>query len=527
METENLIKMIHKRHNQIYTHQLGIQNGQYKGFIIDDKSKRYIIAVRNKTIAEIYSTKLQKLALKTKTLTLQKLNMHIGNAFTENLTDASYVFEIVLSIKDTTFVDILYHNSEYLESSKYRDRLISLNELFPTRNSQMKVLDTEPTLSIDAGCDVNMIIRNLLEFPNYSNDHTLKSQRSVNFLVLGQGIIKRVLNFSLKKDKYISVSEILPNTKRFLFNALGIQDPPKTELVEEKYQLEIFNDLKSKYFQQNKIDVTDVDSEMIPLTVDQSYRVYLVGGRNTNYGITIFGVTKSGCKLFKDNLDTVKTMPNLINWESEEYKKQFKSQSIGYYENAFTVIAKQIQRSTSKKLSIINVTKTINRVDFRENETQIKGKIEEIAFVPPIETNKKSTETFNTASDNDVFGETIKRLNAMSTTATVPLKLHLKTIILYLFEQMSDKCKDISIIAITAAKYIEKNKNDQNKLIDVENEITLGDEDEHGVEISNTQEKRSSEDVQTPSKKRKIYDTDSDSDSESSSEERDESDISD
>ena len=94
---------------------------------------------------------------------------------------------------------------------------------------------------------------------------------------------------------------------------------------------------------------------------------------------------------------------------------------------------------------------------------------------------------------------------------------------------MSDKCKDISMIAITAAKYIEKNKNDQNKLIDVENEITLGDEDEHGVEISNTQEKRSSEDVQTPSKKRKIYhtDSDSDSDSESSSEERDESDISD
>ena len=438
-----IMKKLYKRHINPYNHQLGINNGQYKGFVLEEKSKRYFIMVKNKIIIEISDSKLQTLASKTKNSVIQKLNLYIGNAFIENLEEELYLFELVIGLKDVTFVDLLYQNGEYLEQRSYRDRLILLNELFQNMGSKMKILDTQPTLSIEHNNYYSMIIRNLLEFPTYSNDHILNPQKSINFVIVGQGKMNRNVRIPLKIGKYVNISEISPNAKRLLVDNYN-KDKDKTkcqvkdvdERAQEDQKLDIYNNFKAHYFQKRQINFDDYpDKEYIDEIVDHGYPVYLLGGRNMDgsEGISIFGVTKVGSKLFKDNeiIPMAKNIPKLLKWDNEEYMQNFKPTSITYFENAYIVTSKQIHRTNHKILSKIPTNKILSYIPFND----IMTRANEIGYVPRVESNKQNTSPLNTASDDELYDEIIKRLHLKSVTVISNHRPPLKNLIINLSEQ--------------------------------------------------------------------------------------------
>ena len=438
-------KLIIKRNNLVYTHQLGIANGQHKGFILDEKSKIYYITVRNKTICGVFNTKLQTLADSTKKLAIDKLMLHIGNTFNDHLGETLYVFEVLLGTRDTTFIDILYRESEYLKEKKYRDRLNILDDIFKSQSPQMKILDVDPILSIEPNCSAQMIIRSLLETPNYSNEYKYTPQQTVNFVVVGQGAVERVLNLSLKAENYTDVRKIPNNVKSFLAGGEA-KILKQLDGADDEVQLKIYNKMKNDYLKNN---------ETTTIPIDQSYRTYLVGGNNGHGGISIFGITKSGRKLFTDDMDLrgTKEIPNMLEWENVEHKKHFKPDSIIFYQKAFNISAKQIHRK-SKSLSIIKVDKITSSV----NLTDIKRDMNLISLVPLVQINKKNNEPVKNINDNELFGEAIKRLHLHSITSSVDNNLKLKRLIIDLFKQSPSLCRDNSLMSIKnmADKYMEK-----------------------------------------------------------------------
>uniref|UniRef100_A0AAU8GFL3 Uncharacterized protein n=1 Tax=Faxonius propinquus nudivirus TaxID=3139431 RepID=A0AAU8GFL3_9VIRU len=384
----------------------------FKAIVLD--GSRYLIHINNKEIQNIYDIKQKNankhripISEKLMKSMIDKIYLYANGQFMNKEAIYNYIFEIVYSHRAVKFIDIFYNECiPELNTTSYKDRIGIMHELINCNNSRFSVIDDKPLYDININnVQVTTFLRCFHSFIPYIIDNIIQPIDSqYNYMVVGCGDLIRNTRIVLKKEPFTSLAQITSIIKQKIING-NTKILSDIESLETEKQIDIYNTLKAKYFENSK-EEKDEENNII-FVHSQVHQVHLLAAKNPNNSLLeIFGFAKYNNSIANDINTIIINQPENIYWSDPSFISNFSN--LAFYKNIFVVTCRR-QHNKYSKNKLTNLI--ISKVQSFINCNNIKNNMANIDTLPIVEKMKFGNITLNNATNDEIINECRKRLS--------------------------------------------------------------------------------------------------------------------
>ncbi|UBZ25571.1 hypothetical protein CcNV_086 [Crangon crangon nudivirus] len=381
---------------------------QFKAIPLD--GDRYIITVKNGHVIDVYNAKQKAMVKVAKQMVattakpvpesiFKNIASKINHYFTNLLALEVYTFEIILSNKGMTIVDIIDSTAiANLENMNYKDRINTISSIFsPLNLPRLTILNNQgisnTSSSTLSNVTTSMILRPLASCYNFGYDYLVTPMEKLyTYVIVGEASYLKP-NIVIKKEPFNSLGSITSAIKNKLTEGREDLLEQITKATVEK-QLEAYNMLKTTLFEKY------VNQDQIVFENKQVNRVQLVAAKTDKNKLAIFGMMKLDTGLTKDITYVVQN-ENII-WSNDKFASNFTD--IRFYKNVHVTLCKQMNKYIQNKLSNIVMDSIMSSLPIE------KLIVREIDTLPVQEKIKPQDIYLNNATNTDIFKECMRRL---------------------------------------------------------------------------------------------------------------------